>query len=272
MTLVTTIGIAVVDAVLLPLARSSWPVTDVPVPRLDDVIGGVLVWAALGLTAWLTLTSLLTVLGLVPGAVGRSAAGCAEALTPALVGRVLAFVLGTGISTMSLPLGPATGAPVAATAAPHPSGGVRQPATPDVPGAPEPGFAPSPTTGAAAPRRGNPVTPAFAPTAPADEGAAKVPDPRWLPVRPPKATDPDLSALLAPTPRTVTAADDLMTVRKGDSLWSLAARQLGPGATDRQIALAWPAWYALNADVIGADPDLIRPGQQLRIPDLGEHR
>jgi nucleoid-associated protein YgaU len=38
------------------------------------------------------------------------------------------------------------------------------------------------------------------------------------------------------------------------------------------VALAWPRWYAVNADVIGQDPDLIHPGQRLRIPTSGDHR
>lgn len=52
---------------------------------------------------------------------------------------------------------------------------------------------------------------------------------------------------------------DVVTVRAGDSLWSIAEEQLGAG--DR-----WPAIYALNRSVVGADPDLIRPAQRLRLP------
>jgi nucleoid-associated protein YgaU len=77
--------------------------------------------------------------------------------------------------------------------------------------------------------------------------------------------------LLAPAPRTSSVPDDVVTVRRGDSLWSLAARHLGPGASDREIALTWPQWYAANAELIGPDPNLIRPGQQLRIPTVGGH-
>ena len=51
-----------------------------------------------------------------------------------------------------------------------------------------------------------------------------------------------------------------MVVTAGDSLWSIAARHLPPGATDAQVAAAWPGWYQTNSAVIGADPDLIRPG------------
>ena len=57
-----------------------------------------------------------------------------------------------------------------------------------------------------------------------------------------------------------------MTVHPGDCLWSIARRHLGPQATDAEIAAAWPSWYAANRDVIGADPNLLHPGQQLVAP------
>jgi nucleoid-associated protein YgaU len=57
-----------------------------------------------------------------------------------------------------------------------------------------------------------------------------------------------------------------VVVREGDSLWALAARELGGGATNEAIAARWPEWYAANRHVIGDDPDLILPGQVLRVP------
>ena len=58
-----------------------------------------------------------------------------------------------------------------------------------------------------------------------------------------------------------------VTVRPGDSLWSLAARDLGSEATADTIAARWPQWYEANRDVIGGDPGLIHPGQLLHAPD-----
>ncbi len=55
-------------------------------------------------------------------------------------------------------------------------------------------------------------------------------------------------------------------VQPGDSLWSIAADALGPEATAADIGTAWPEWYAVNRDVIGPDPDLIHPGDQLSLP------
>lgn len=57
-----------------------------------------------------------------------------------------------------------------------------------------------------------------------------------------------------------------VVVRPGDSLWTIAARHLGPRATAAQIAAAWPLWWDANRDVIGTDPNLIRPGLHLTVP------
>lgn len=48
-------------------------------------------------------------------------------------------------------------------------------------------------------------------------------------------------------------------VHPGDSLWALAKRHLGDGA--RYLEL-----YDLNRDTIGANPNLIHPGQELLLP------
>lgn len=63
------------------------------------------------------------------------------------------------------------------------------------------------------------------------------------------------------------AADPTVTVRPGDSLWRIAAAHLPPGASAARIAAAWPRWYAANRRTVGADPDLLLPGQPLRVPE-----
>ncbi|MGN7249534.1 hypothetical protein [Arthrobacter sp. SAFR-014] len=55
-------------------------------------------------------------------------------------------------------------------------------------------------------------------------------------------------------------------VRAGESLWTIAARELGPGASDVDIAARWPLWYQVNRNVIGADPSILLPGQLLSPP------
>jgi hypothetical protein len=72
--------------------------------------------------------------------------------------------------------------------------------------------------------------------------------------------------LVTTAPHRAVGDDDLVTVRRGDSLWSLVAARLGPRATDARIATEWPRWYAANRQVIGPDPSVIHPGQQLRPP------
>lgn len=59
---------------------------------------------------------------------------------------------------------------------------------------------------------------------------------------------------------------DAVVVQPGDSLWSIAEAALGPGASEQLIAETWPRWHAANRALIGADPDLIHPGQELTVP------
>jgi resuscitation-promoting factor RpfA len=61
-------------------------------------------------------------------------------------------------------------------------------------------------------------------------------------------------------------------VRPGDSLWAIAARHLPPDASPLQITRSWHRWWAANLGVIGADPDLIYPGQRLRPPATPDRR
>ena len=55
-------------------------------------------------------------------------------------------------------------------------------------------------------------------------------------------------------------------MRSGDSLWSLAAERLGPRPPAAEVAGLVAGAHRLNRGVVGPDPDLIRPGQQLRFP------
>jgi hypothetical protein len=57
-----------------------------------------------------------------------------------------------------------------------------------------------------------------------------------------------------------------VVVKPGDSLWAIAAAHLPAGHSDVDVALAWPAWYAANQDLIGDNPDEIRPGWALVVP------
>ncbi len=97
-------------------------------------------------------------------------------------------------------------------------------------------------------------------------GTARAADPGWTPTRPSRGTTPAPDPL-GPT-RTPLPAE--VVVHRGDTLWAIAARHLGPGATDAEVAAAWPGWYRANRGVIGDDPDVILPGQRLRAPGAGD--
>jgi nucleoid-associated protein YgaU len=58
-------------------------------------------------------------------------------------------------------------------------------------------------------------------------------------------------------------------VAPGDSLWAIAERSLRGNLDDLDdlaVERRWRAIYRANREVIGADPDLIVPGQRLVLP------
>lgn len=58
-----------------------------------------------------------------------------------------------------------------------------------------------------------------------------------------------------------------VTVRPGDTLWSIAADALGPDTAAAEIDAAWRLVAASNRGVVD-DPDLIFPGTELALPQL----
>jgi hypothetical protein len=106
-----------------------------------------------------------------------------------------------------------------------------------------------PTAGPVPPER-LPVTPPATPPAT---------PPR--PVTPPVRTPPPTPSAEPSSPTT-----GIYQVRRRDCLWTIAARSLGPEATPAAIEAAWHRWYQANREVIGADPNLLLPGQRLALP------
>ncbi|WP_294565719.1 LysM peptidoglycan-binding domain-containing protein [uncultured Arthrobacter sp.] len=208
-------------------------------------IGAVVSVAGLGLLLWWTGALALALGAEVLKRRGRAAAAARmAALTPGFMRRLAAVLLGANLLA----------APCAASAPPSAS---------------IPPAVPAPTV----------VVPAVAAlTVPADRGEDPQPgqshpsvreprvSPDWKPL--PLPCDP---GLLARPPSQQGAAPDAdsarVVVRRGDSLWSIAAARLGPLASDADIAASWPRWYARNASLIGPDPDLLTPGQTLAAPD-----
>lgn len=57
-----------------------------------------------------------------------------------------------------------------------------------------------------------------------------------------------------------------VTVRAGDSLWAISRSLLPPTASAARVADHARQLHLRNRRTIGADPDLIRPGQRLAVP------
>lgn len=61
-----------------------------------------------------------------------------------------------------------------------------------------------------------------------------------------------------------------LVVAPGDSLWSITQERLHPSATSEQIMNQLEQTLELNRDLIGDDPNLILPGQELLLPPVAE--
>src|SRR4051812_27971727 len=301
------LGLAVAAAaafVLVAIVRRSGStprVADTP----DEVLLSLLAWVGVLLATWLAVGSLLAVLALLPGAAGRVAEKVAERVTPLAVRKLLTVALGASVGSVALPAAPVVAAGSAVAVGPGSSrplsgsppalspgytptpGPGPEPATKPAPNpAPIPATDPAPdavpTTSTPPPSsRRQPAAarsdsslplgaqgPGFAPSPRRSRPSVPVGSPGFLPTAPVPVHDTERSRLLAPAPRIVSSSHDLVTVRRGDTLWSIAARHLGPSASDAEIAHEWPRWYAANRDALGDDPDLLLPGQQLRPPTI----
>lgn len=68
----------------------------------------------------------------------------------------------------------------------------------------------------------------------------------------------------------VTPAPPTHVVVPGDTLWDIAAavlgQRLGAKPTSREIDGYWRRIYEANRETVGSDPNLIHPGQVLRLP------
>ena len=71
----------------------------------------------------------------------------------------------------------------------------------------------------------------------------------------------DQLTVRTPEPVVVAAPEPTFyTIQQGDSLWKIASAHYGDGNK-------WNALFEANREVI-KDPDLIYPGQQIRVPEL----
>lgn len=90
------------------------------------------------------------------------------------------------------------------------------------------------------------------------------------PIQPPSApAPPNVPPPVCGGPPVGDPIDGVVVVEAGDTLWAIAAGHRSPGSTPDQIVAAVTEWYETNRAVIGADPDLIYPGQRLMPPRAG---
>lgn len=275
------VGLLLVVTLVLALqAAAAWGRVLAPAPlRTDDAVLAVAAGAGAAVAAWLALGAVASTVLVLRGS------GRRPALVPAVVHRAVALLLGVAVvAGPSVPApGPSPATPAATGPAPtsthagpdlDPGWSAVRAAT-DGASATAPANPPTspPTSATAIPTATPPATPTATPTgapsAPTAPPRAGV-DPGWRAPAPPPAPAATVPVpadpLLLDGRRVVPDERTLVTVRRGDTLWDLAARHLGPQATDAEIAAEWPRWYAANREVVGDDPDLLLPGRQLQAP------
>ncbi|WP_309080039.1 LysM peptidoglycan-binding domain-containing protein [Zhihengliuella sp.] len=187
---------------------------------------------------WWTATLTLALLGalLRRFRLPRLASGV-DRLAPAHVRRIAAVVVCFNVATAPAAFGTAVGTEAPGVQRVQPTG------TGPLTTAPSPHWAPPVATGQAT---GDVAAPRDAP------------EPGWRPTAPPPAFERVLG------PARPDAAE--VVVRPGDTLWSIAARHLGPHPSVLDVAEEWPRWYRANLHLIGADPNRLYPGMTLKPP------
>jgi hypothetical protein len=226
----------------------------------EDQLGLAANTTGLILILWWSISLMSAVVSALLQRSGRIGAAAVTArFSPAFMRRLALAAL--GFQLLSAPL--ATAASLAGPD-PLPSPAVSALWTPTTTAA-EGLVLPLPLRGLAAPPPGPAPDAAPAPAS-ASRNARQGPpaSPSWTPHSP--TVDP--GALAAGQLRVHEPGDGVaeVTVRAGDTLWSLAASRLGPLASDVDIAREWPRLYRANREVIGESPHLLHPGQVLRLP------
>lgn len=241
-----TLGILVLGAGLLltgkdiltcfqpgPGPGGSPQVTDIlQGPAAADLLGALAAAAGLAVVAWWLLSVVCSAAAVALERCGnRRAAAAARRFSPAFMRRLI-------LAALSLQL---ISGPAHATLAPAPE------------------WMPTRTETSA------PATPA----ASRPEVITPAVEPGWQPSAP--LTDPGLLAPpsvrdAAQTNRAPQERAEEVTVMAGDTLWAIAKKDLGPGASDVEVALHWPRWYQANRTLIGLSPDVLLPGQVLHAP------
>lgn len=227
----------------------------------EDQLGIVANTAGLIVVTWWALSFAIAVVAALLERRGRQrAAAAASRFSPAFMRRLA--LAAVGLQLLAAPLATAATPPAAPPASPGP-GVTAHSVQAAVPAAW------TPTADSAHPqvpvRADAPATASPAPSPAAARVSGRLGlDPQWKPQGPVVEPGP-LAARHLRAPEAETAPTEV-TVRAGDSLWSLAAAALGPFASDLEVAMEWPRFYQANRAVIGENPDLLVPGQVLVLP------
>jgi hypothetical protein len=225
--------LAALELLALTAARNAWRVLQAPGPAsLDEAVVVVVLGACVLLGGWAVLSTTVACAAHLQGRLGATAARWSRTLAPAVTRRVAALLVGAALGG-TLPAVASATAATASTASPAAT--AAQMAT---------------SSDSSATASSSPV----------------VRVPGWTPSRPVQPSPPVARLVTSGSAPPSTG----VVVHRGDSLWTIAHRHLGPGATDAEVARAWPHWYAANRDVVGPDPDVLLPGQVLRVPDRSE--
>lgn len=107
-------------------------------------------------------------------------------------------------------------------------------------------------------------------TTPAEQGPSAVLSPFWGQEQGAVVQIPDTPGTPDPpaaaTPPSQRVVEGTVTVRSGESLWSITQQLLGPEASVDQVAATWPQLWEANGQRI-PNPDLVQPGTILVVPD-----
>jgi resuscitation-promoting factor RpfA len=229
---------------------------DVGFDHLLAGVVGLAAWAGIG---WFCVIAGLQFASAAPGAVGRMCEAVSLRVTPTILRRFVEAVVGISMLAGPLTAGSALAVP-----------------TPSASSTPTP---PTPNAGHWTSELDRPTSELDPPTSPST-AAPGVRLPVFLdrPANPYVAPAPPATAVVTPAgPAALIAGSphrDIdragagrgYIVHRGDALWDIAARHLGPSATAADVAREWPRWYEANRAVIGTNPSLIRPGELLVPP------
>jgi nucleoid-associated protein YgaU len=246
------VAAAAIGSVFLTTAGTAW--TAIAAAGPSSPADGILLTSGLGgtlLSLWLGLGMALSALSALPGAAGQVCRELAARVAPAAVRRVVAFVLGTTLTAALVPgtavagIGPqARSGTVAAAAQQAGHGG----GTVAVVAAPEASFR---------------LVSGRSPDHLKDVEQVQANEVRQV---------RDVIEVMDAAPRPAWSLDlpeptaKAVVVHRGDTLWSIAARHLGPAASLADVDAEWRRWHAANHGVIGDNPNLILPGQLLGPP------